>query len=122
MTTHESVSAVITVEPFIGVLHVIAKVTVVLIVAWISHLYLRGSNPRWRILVWRVTAVGLIGVTVFSVRSPLFTLPLLPASITALASTDTQLTASAAVPRLPRGLPKADGEEAKVLPIAPSIV
>ena len=37
----------------------LAKVTLILIAAWISRMILRRSNPRWRILTWRVATVGL---------------------------------------------------------------
>ena len=57
----------------------LAKMTAILAAAWITHLLLRSSNPRWRILVWRVSTVGLIGVVLLSLLSPLFTLRLLPA-------------------------------------------
>jgi len=57
----------------------LTKITAILVVAWLSHLVLRRSNPRWRILVWRVSVVGLIGTVLLSLLSPLFTLRLLPA-------------------------------------------
>ena len=39
---------------------VILKITIVLSVGWIMHLSLVGRNPRWRVLLWRVTIVGIL--------------------------------------------------------------
>ena len=36
------------------------KITAILFAAWLAHLVLKRTNPRWRVLLWRVTAVGLI--------------------------------------------------------------
>ena len=36
------------------------KITAVLSAAWLAHLALGRTNPRWRVFLWRVTAVGLI--------------------------------------------------------------
>jgi len=36
------------------------KITMILTAAWLVHLALLAANPRWRVLLWRVTAVGLI--------------------------------------------------------------
>ena len=38
------------------------KITAILVAAWLVHLALRGANPRWRVLLWRVTVVGLIAL------------------------------------------------------------
>jgi len=54
------------------------KFTLVLIVAWLLQATLRRSNPRWRILVWRMSAIGLVGIALFSLRPPIFTIPVLP--------------------------------------------
>lgn len=40
------------------------KLTALLSAAWLGHLMLAGANPRWRVFLWRVTAVGLIGLPV----------------------------------------------------------
>ena len=61
-----------------GVLMPLHRITLVLLVAWLAHVLLGGANPRWRILVWRVTAVGVVTITAFSVAGPLVTLPVLP--------------------------------------------
>ena len=36
------------------------KVTAILIIAWLVYFVLKQVNPRWRILLWRVTAAGLM--------------------------------------------------------------
>lgn len=38
------------------------KLTSLLSVAWLAHLTLARANPRWRVFMWRVTAVGLISL------------------------------------------------------------
>ena len=38
------------------------KITAILLAAWLAHLALARANPRWRVFLWRVTAVGLIAL------------------------------------------------------------
>ena len=76
----------------------LAKMTAILAVAWIAHLQMRSSNPRWRILGWRVTAVGLIGIVLLSFLSPLFTLRLLPAISATPKGTSTVASAHSVAP------------------------
>ena len=38
------------------------KITAILLAAWLAHLALERANPRWRVFLWRVTAVGLIAL------------------------------------------------------------
>ena len=38
------------------------KITAMLCLAWLVHLALFGANPRWRVLLWRMTAAGLIAL------------------------------------------------------------
>ena len=38
----------------------LVKLTAILLAAWLAHLALRRTNPRWRVFLWRVTAVGLV--------------------------------------------------------------
>lgn len=40
----------------------LGKITAVLLAAWAIHLALLHFNPRWRVLLWRVTAVGLVAL------------------------------------------------------------
>jgi len=62
------------------------KITMILATVWLSHRVLRHSNPRWRILGWRISVVGLMCVAIFSITTPLFNLPLLPAVSTEIVS------------------------------------
>jgi beta-lactamase regulating signal transducer with metallopeptidase domain/protocatechuate 3,4-dioxygenase beta subunit/thiol-disulfide isomerase/thioredoxin len=50
----------------------LSKVTVILAVAAIGHGALTSANPRWRVFLWRITAVSLIVVTVLAVAAPRF--------------------------------------------------
>jgi len=38
------------------------KLTAILSAAWLAHLAIARTNPRWRVVLWRVTAVGLIAM------------------------------------------------------------
>jgi beta-lactamase regulating signal transducer with metallopeptidase domain/uncharacterized GH25 family protein len=38
----------------------LSKITAILLIAWLIHLALARTNPRWRVFLWRVTTVGLI--------------------------------------------------------------
>ncbi len=40
----------------------VLKATAILSVAWLVHLAIARTNPRWRVFLWRVTAVGLISL------------------------------------------------------------
>ena len=40
----------------------LVKITTILVAAWLVQLALLRANPRWRVLLWRMTAVGLIGL------------------------------------------------------------
>ncbi|MHB1037353.1 MAG: carboxypeptidase regulatory-like domain-containing protein [Pirellulales bacterium] len=40
----------------------VLKITAFLSAAWLAHLALAWANPRWRVLLWRATAVGLIAL------------------------------------------------------------
>lgn len=43
---------------------VLLKATVLLAVAWLIHLALARANPRWRVLLWRGTALALAALPV----------------------------------------------------------
>ncbi len=58
---------------------VLAKLTSILLCVWGIHWLLKGRNPRWRILTWRIAAIALVGTILLSLREPLVNLPLLPA-------------------------------------------
>lgn len=42
------------------------RVTIVLAVVWSVHVLLAGCNPRWRVQLWRFTALSLIAVSIGS--------------------------------------------------------
>lgn len=48
----------------------IARVTALLAMAWIVHLLLHRSNPRWQVWTWRMTCVGLVLVPFLSLALP----------------------------------------------------
>jgi len=43
---------------------VVLKVTVVLGVGWILHIFLARRNPRWRVLLWRGVVIGVVIVPI----------------------------------------------------------
>ncbi len=80
----------ITSDTSAGFIHLAARLTLVLAGAWICHALLRNSNPHWRILVWRISLVGLLFVALLSWRAPLYSLALLPSSPTASTAIDAE--------------------------------
>ncbi len=48
------------------------KTTAILAAAWLVHLLLIQANPRWRVLLWRVTAVSLAVLLAVSCLAPAF--------------------------------------------------
>ena len=40
----------------------LGKITAILLAAWVFHLALARTNPRWRVFLWRMTAIGLIAL------------------------------------------------------------
>lgn len=53
----------------------VARWTILLASAWLAHALLARRNPRWRVLLWRGTIVGLIVVAALSARAPIISLP-----------------------------------------------
>lgn len=49
---------------------VLIRVTILLAAAWIAHAALRRANPRWRMLLWRGTAVGLVALPLAMLALP----------------------------------------------------
>ncbi len=78
------------------------RVTLVLAIGWILHLVLVRSNPRWRVLLWRCTAVGVALVPVL-----VCSIPRVPLTIQA-STTQTAALAPAADPLLPIDPPTVD--------------
>ncbi|MEX2287177.1 MAG: M56 family metallopeptidase [Planctomycetaceae bacterium] len=52
----------------------LAKITALLGVAWGANLAFAGTNPRLRVLLWRVCAVGVVAVSVLMWLPPVLTL------------------------------------------------
>ncbi len=61
---------------------VMMKLTVLLALGWTAHLALRRANPRWRVLLWRGVAVGLVAVPLLALSLPKWNLPVAPARST----------------------------------------
>ncbi len=49
---------------------VLAKVTILLGIAWLVHSLLRRANPRWRVLLWRAAAVGMLLIPLCHLVTP----------------------------------------------------
>ena len=62
--------------PFLA--SVFLKMTVFLLLAWVLHLVLGRANPRWRVLLWRGVAVGLIAIPVLTASLPSWKVPVAP--------------------------------------------
>ncbi|MEX0678409.1 MAG: M56 family metallopeptidase, partial [Pirellulales bacterium] len=62
-------------------LSLLVKTTLVLVVARLLHAALWRANPRWRRLLWRTTALGLVLVTVSFLFPPLVSWAILPAGV-----------------------------------------
>jgi beta-lactamase regulating signal transducer with metallopeptidase domain/thiol-disulfide isomerase/thioredoxin len=60
----------------------VAKTTALLAVAWLLYFAAHRVNPRWRVLVWRSSAAGILILAVLAVIPPLFELPMLSSDST----------------------------------------
>ncbi len=49
---------------------ILVKTTLFLGAAWVAHVLLRRANPRWRVLLWRGAAVGLLTIPVLRASLP----------------------------------------------------
>ncbi|MCH7724925.1 MAG: hypothetical protein IH991_00380 [Planctomycetes bacterium] len=49
---------------------VLCKVSVLLFAAWCVHAALWRANPRWRVVLWRTTAVGLLAIPLLHIVIP----------------------------------------------------
>jgi len=56
----------------------LAKVTVLLAVAWSAHILLRKANPRWRVLLWRSTGMGMLLLIALMACPPILSWGVLP--------------------------------------------
>lgn len=58
----------------------VARWTALLALAWVGHRVVVGRNPRWRVVLWRATLVGVAGVGLLTLAPPVLTVPLIPAT------------------------------------------
>ena len=65
---------------------ILMKVSILLAAAWTVHAALFRSNPRWRVLAWRGTAVGLILIPILHVITPPIKISILRPSIATVGS------------------------------------
>jgi beta-lactamase regulating signal transducer with metallopeptidase domain/peroxiredoxin/uncharacterized GH25 family protein len=56
----------------------VAKLTLLLSLAWLGQRLLARHNPRWRVLLWRGVLSGLVLICVFSIAPPLLSWRILP--------------------------------------------
>ena len=56
----------------------VAKVTLLLAVAWLVQAALGRLNPRWRVLIWRVTGSAIVLLCVLALVPPFVRLAILP--------------------------------------------
>ena len=59
-----------------------AKVTILLAAAWLMHTLLAKNNPRWRVVLWRSSGLGIVLLIGLAPWSPVINLAVLPADIT----------------------------------------
>jgi len=102
------------------------KATAILLAAWTAHLALARSNPRWRALLWRATAVGLIALPAVGWLLPAMEIRLAQPPPTKEAAavdpaSEAPLTDQAAAGHAPIGLPGnlPDTPAAHPLPLSP---
>jgi beta-lactamase regulating signal transducer with metallopeptidase domain/thiol-disulfide isomerase/thioredoxin len=55
----------------------ITKISVLLVSAWLLYFALARANPRWRVLVWRSSGVGIVLLTVLAVLPPIVEVPIM---------------------------------------------
>ncbi len=60
----------------------LAKITVLLAVAWCVHALLRRANPRWRVLLWRSTGSGMLLMVLLAACPPVWSWSVLPPETT----------------------------------------
>ncbi len=56
----------------------LARWTVLLTLAWCAHGALVRRNPRWRVILWRATLVGIAGIGLLTLAPPVLTIPVAP--------------------------------------------
>ena len=76
----------------------VTKLTLLLTAAWLLSAALVRSNPRWRVLLWRLTASALVLVGGLALVPPFLRLSILPARFAALSGPATESPLPAAPP------------------------
>jgi beta-lactamase regulating signal transducer with metallopeptidase domain len=87
--------------PLWGVL--LLKISTILSVAWLAHLSLLRANPRWRVFLWRATALGLVGLPVV-----VWLLPVVEIRIHRPPAGEEAIGVSASAPRFPAPVRRAE--------------
>jgi beta-lactamase regulating signal transducer with metallopeptidase domain len=64
----------------------LAKITLLLATAWLVQATLGRLNPRWRVLVWRVTGSAILLLCILAIAPPFVRLAILPGSTPELAA------------------------------------
>src|SRR5580704_7082245 len=64
----------------------LAKITLLLAAAWLVQAALGRLNPRWRVLVWRVTGSAIVLLCVLAMSPPFVRLAILPGPTPELAA------------------------------------
>ncbi len=88
MSTHFARLAVVPAE-LGGVGMLLAKITLLLAAAWVVQAAIGQLNPRWRVLVWRVTGSAILLLCVLALSPPFVRLAILPGPTAELAAGDT---------------------------------
>jgi WD40 repeat protein/beta-lactamase regulating signal transducer with metallopeptidase domain len=76
-------------------LGLLARLTMMLSIAWLVNLALARANPRWRVLTWRLTAAALLVMGIVAISLPAVSVAVLPAEAAG------PMSASAELPMLP---------------------
>ena len=69
-----------------GVPLLVGKVTLLLAAAWLVQAAVGRLNPRWRVLVWRVTGIAIVLLCVLATSPPFVCLSILPGPAPELAA------------------------------------
>jgi beta-lactamase regulating signal transducer with metallopeptidase domain len=72
---HDWMDRLVNAPPMLSLL---LKVTVLLAIGWITHVALCRRNPRWRVLLWRGAATGVIALPLLAMGLPQIRLAIMP--------------------------------------------
>ncbi|MBN2218468.1 MAG: carboxypeptidase regulatory-like domain-containing protein, partial [Pirellulales bacterium] len=72
----------------------LVKATAVLAAAWVAHLALARANPRWRVVLWRATAVGLLALPALAWSLPALTIDVESTNLVGCVKTHHEYTSS----------------------------